>query len=166
MWIGRNRLEGDKISKIRWTDNGIRILGIYFSYDEKETMRINVDKRLDDIKCTFLRWKKRGLTLIGKIQLLKTFAVSKIMYFVSNIQIPDDFVKKVERMMFEFLWNGPDKISRATMYAEYVDGGLKFPNLRCMIERQLVKWIQRYIMQSNHNWKTFFDHYCKRFGGK
>ena len=157
MWIGRNRLEGDKISEIRWTDNGIRILGIYFSYDEKETRRMNFDKRLDDIKCTFLRWKNRGLTLIGKIQLLKTFAVSKIMYLVSNIEIPDDFVKKVERMMFEFLWNGPDKISRATLYAEYVDGGLKFPNLRCMIETQLVKWIQRYIMQSNHNWIFFLS---------
>ena len=27
MWIGRNRLERDKISEIQWTDNGIRILG-------------------------------------------------------------------------------------------------------------------------------------------
>ena len=166
IWVGKDRHNGEKTNDIHWADKSIRILGIHFSYDQEVVRKLNFDKRLDEIKCTFLRWKNRGLTLIGKFQLLKTFVMSKIMYIVSNIEIPDDFVKEVEKLMFQFIWKGPDKISRATMIADYTEGGLKFPKLKCMIETQLVKWIQRYYTESDHQWKLFFDHYSKRFGGK
>ena len=165
MWIGKDRQKGEKNTDLQWADKSIKVLGIHFSYDKEVCKKLNFDNRLEEIKHTFLNWKNRGLTLVGKIQLLKTFVMSKIMYIISNIEIPDDFVMAVEKLMFKFIWNGPDKIARATMFADYIDGGLKFPKLECMIETQLVKWVQRFYAESDHQWKLFFEYYCSRVGG-
>ena len=160
MWIGKNRHLGQKERGVTWPEKGIKVLGIYFSYDLEEVKRNNFDARLIEMKNTLAKWKNRGLTLIGKIQILKTCIMFKIIYLLSNISLPIHFAKEVEKVMFSFLWNGPDKTSRATMYADYSEGGLKFPNIQCMINTQLVKWIQRYFRNSDHNWpnggKTIF----------
>ena len=165
MWIGNDRLSKEKPQMIKWSDNGLRILGIWFSYDKKEAIRRNFEDRLGEIKRIFSMWKNRNLTLIGKIQILKTFIMSKIIYLMSNIEIPQDFVKEVEKLMFSFLWNGPDKISRSTMYAQYAEGGLKFPNLQCMIDTQLIKWVKRYYGNRNHQWVLLGDYFLKKLGG-
>ena len=112
------------------------------------------------------KWKNRGLTLIGKTQILKTFIMSKVIYLLSNISLPTEFVKEIEKLMFSFMWNGPDKISRATMYADYSEGGLKFPNIQCMINTQLVKWVQRYFHKSDHSWTIPFEKFLRLYGGK
>ena len=92
--------------------------------------------------------------------------MSKIIYVLSNISLPDHFVNEVEKMMFTFLWNGPHKIKRTTMFADYSDGGLNFPNIQCMVKTQLVKWIQRYFCKSAHNWTLLFEHFLRPYGGK
>ena len=159
MWIGKNRHLGEKERGITWPEKGIKVLGIHFSYDLEEIKRKNFDVRLIEMRNTLANWKNRGLTLIGKIQILKTFVMSKIIYLLSNISLPTNFAKEVEKLMFSFLWNGPDKISRATMFADYSESGLKFPNIQCMINTQLVKWVQRYFLKSDHNWTLPFEHF-------
>ena len=126
MWIGKNSHLGEKERGVTCPEKGIKVLGIYFSYDLEEVKRKNFDLRLIKMKNTLAKWKNRGLTLIGKIQILKTFIMSKIIYLLSNNSLPTDFAKEVEKVMFSFLWNGPDTISRATMYADHSEGGLNF----------------------------------------
>ena len=105
-------------------------MGIYFKYDLEEVKRKKFDARHIEMKNTIAKLRNKGLTLIGKIKILKTFIMSKIIYLLSNISLPTDFAKEVEKVIFSFLRNGPDKISRATMYADYSEGGLKFPNIQ------------------------------------
>ena len=52
------------------------------------------------------------------------------------------------------------------MYADYSEGGLKFPNIQCMINTQLVKWVQRYFRKSDHNWTLPFEYFFRPYGGK
>ena len=87
-------------------------------------------------------------------------------YLLSNISLPIKFIKDVEKLMFSFLWNGPDKISRATMFADYTERGLKFPSIQSMIDTQLVKWTQKYFCSPDQKWKIFLDHHVTKFGGK
>ena len=38
--------------------------------------------------------------------ILKTFALSQILYVSSVFHIPEDIVTEIENIMFNFLWNG------------------------------------------------------------
>ena len=44
--------------------------------------------------------------------------------------------------------------------------GEKFPNIQCMINTQLVKWVQRYFRKSDHNWTLPFEYFFRPNGGK
>ena len=66
---------GEKIQEIIWPEKGIQILGIYFSFDVDEAQKGNFDSRYAEMKNTLSKWKRRGLTLIGKIPILKTYII-------------------------------------------------------------------------------------------
>ena len=55
----------------------IQILGVYFDYDELSRKKANFEATLESIKRTLSMWKWRGLSLIGRIQIVKSFAVPK-----------------------------------------------------------------------------------------
>ena len=55
-------------------------------------------------------WKWRGLTLLGRIQIIKTFAIPKFMYKTSLISVSEDLIKDVNKLFYGFIWKGNDKI--------------------------------------------------------
>ena len=71
----------------------IKILGIYFGDEAKKREELNFWKTLESIKKTINLWKWRGLSLIGRIQIVKTFAIPKLIFRVSAISISKDLVK-------------------------------------------------------------------------
>ena len=56
----------------------IKILRVYFGYDVKQRDALNFRQTLKDVKKSINMWKWRGLSLLGKIQIVKTFAVPKL----------------------------------------------------------------------------------------
>ena len=53
----------------------VKVLGIYFSLDINVKEEINYKEILSKIKRLLGWWKQRDLTLLGKIQLVKVFAM-------------------------------------------------------------------------------------------
>ena len=43
-------------------------------------------------------------------------------------------LKELNKMLFEFLWKGVDKVTRASVINEYEDGGLRMVDLECMFK--------------------------------
>ena len=74
MWIGKSRnLQKDcKISKIKWPQNPIKCLGIYLGGTAEERKKLNWTDKIDKMNTTLQKWKKRDLTLIGKVQILNS----------------------------------------------------------------------------------------------
>ena len=83
-------------------------------------------------------WKWRDLTIIGKIQIIKTFIIPIFLYRASLIPLGNDFVKQANKIIFDFIWKGKDKVKRSTLVSEIEDGGLKAPHLESIIETQRV----------------------------
>ena len=73
----------------------IKILGIFFTYDQRKSRELNFDLTLKSIRKSLSCWQWRNLTLIGKIQLVKTFAMPKFMYRASFISFDKDIIKSV-----------------------------------------------------------------------
>ena len=86
----------------------IKILGVYFGGDAKKREELNFWKTLESIKKTINLWKWRGLSLIGRIQIVKTFAIPKLMFRASAISISKDLVKEAESIFYHFIWNGKE----------------------------------------------------------
>ena len=59
--------------------NTIKILGVYFGYDAKQRDELNFRNILKSLKKRINLWKWRGLSLLGRIQIIKTYAIPKLM---------------------------------------------------------------------------------------
>ena len=77
MWLGINRNNKKRPLGIKWTDGSMKILGTYIAYDSEASYNKNTKERLKDIRTIINLWKMRNLTLIGKIQIVKSFLISK-----------------------------------------------------------------------------------------
>ena len=71
----------------------IKILGIYFGGNEKETDDLNYRETLKAIKKSLNLWKWRGLSLLGRKQIVKTFAIPKLKFSASAIPISKELLK-------------------------------------------------------------------------
>ena len=50
-------------------------------------------------------WRKRNLTLEGKIIVFKTLALSKISHLCLTSVVPKQIIKEIENIQKNFLWN-------------------------------------------------------------
>ena len=70
-------------------------------------------------------WKWRNLSLLGKIQIVKTFAIPKFMFRASVIPTPKELVKEANSIFYNYIWNGKDKVKRCALISDIEKGGLK-----------------------------------------
>lgn len=85
LWIGSNKNEQSQPLGISWPKDPIKILGIYMSYDEQKNNELNFENKIKKCKQVINIWHMRNLTLIGRIQIIKTFIMSQFSYVTSVI---------------------------------------------------------------------------------
>ena len=165
MWLGRSRFSNKTPLNLKWTNTAIKILGIYFTYDETEILNLNYNDKLKDLERTLNLWKMRGLTLIGRI-LVKTLGISKFTYVASVTEINKDIIKQVNKLIYNFIWKGKKpRIKKRTLIGNYEDGGLKAPDFETIYHSQRAFWIKRYLDSNEAYWKETLNHYLKKHGG-
>ena len=104
---------------------------------------------------------------MGKIHLLKTYALSKLNYVSSLIVIPKWVILEVEKMSFEFIWRGKDRIKRNILYQKYGFGGIKISKYMLFVKSQRIMWLKRLIYgEKDSGWKMYFDYCCRNVGGR
>ena len=111
----------------------VKILGVHFTYDCSLRHKLNFKEIIDAIKTKLQLWKWRNLTIIGRIQIVKTFVIPLILYRAGSICIDKDVVTKADRIIFDFIWKGRDKVKRVSLVGDIKDGGLKAPHLESII---------------------------------
>mgnify|MGYP000500714607 CR=1 FL=1 len=94
---------------------------MYFGYDVKQRDALNFRQTLMEMKKSINMWKWRGLSLLGKIQIVKKYAVLKIMYRASVIPLSKEPIKEKNSIIYEFIWNGKDKVKRHAFISDISD---------------------------------------------
>ena len=51
-------------------------------------------------------WQKRNLTLYGKINIVKTLRLSKLVYSASVLTVPVNYTQQINKLIFNFIWAG------------------------------------------------------------
>ena len=165
VWMGKEQ-DNPQISLFGKLVQQVKILGIYFTLDVKIKEEMNYKEILSKIKKLLGWWKQRDLTLTGKVHLMKTYALSKLNYVSSLIAVPEWVMIEIEKITFEFLWNGKDRIKRKIMVQDYKNGGIRMTNYRLFVKAQRISWLRRLLYgNKNMGWKMFFDYCCKSVGG-
>jgi hypothetical protein len=166
MWLGENRNSSSKPLGLKWV-KGVKALGIHFSYNEKEMEEKNFVEKLKELKKLLALWGQRDLSIIGRIQVFKSLAFSKVIYQCNNLAVPQDFLKELNTIAFNFVWGyKPEKVKRTTIIADYVDGGMKMLDVESFVNAQKVMWVKRLLKKKEGSWKVFPDLLLSNFLGK
>ncbi len=130
-------------SGIKFTNNAVRALGVYIGHDRQKCYEKNWTNKLEKIKIIFERWKNRNLTLFGKILIIKSLASSILIHTMSIIVTPEEVLKEIEKLIFNFLWNSTDRIKRKTLIGSKRDGGIKMLDIFCKDKALKAGWFRR-----------------------
>ena len=100
-------------------------------------------------------WRSRSLSIKGKITIIKTLIIPQIHFLFSMIFIPENILKKIDTMLFDFLWNSkPAKIKRTTIIAPVSEGGLGMVDVYNVHLASKINWIKRLHDPSEAKWKS------------
>ena len=144
----------------------VKILGIHFTYDYRIKQKMNFEELINSIKDKLRIWRWRDLTIIGRIQIVKTFIIPIFLYRASMICLDKNFVNEPNKIIFDFIWKGKAKIKRLALISDIEDGGLKAPHLDSIIKTQRILCCQRLANEQPSSWKTILLHYLKPVGGR
>ena len=117
------------ISDYKWTNQDISVLGVTIAHDD--ILQKNYHSITKKVSNTLNAWNNRGLSLIGKVQVVNTLIASLFVYKMMVLPIiPKHTVKSVENIIREFLWSGgKSKIAYRILQNPKDQGGLNLVDL-------------------------------------
>ena len=80
------------------------------------------------------------------------------------MSIPQETIAELNRLLFQFLWNGTDKVTRLSTINEYDRGGLKMIDPDCMIKSLRLAWLKRIFSAQGGTWRNYLRHILVRCG--
>ena len=100
-WLVGRKKAKDTPFGFRWPKDSVYSLGIHFTKEKRITDALNFEKKLEDLQKILNSWKSLVLSL------------------------PEEFAKKVDKIVFDFVWEGkPHKIKKTTLIGDKDKGGL------------------------------------------
>ena len=163
--LGKSNMEHGRELTVKWVDD-ICITGITFCRDGINIKK-NTDCIIEKIEGQLDKWKIRYVSLIGRAQIIKTYAYSQVRFLSNMMVIPNEILNRIKTLAFGFLWNGSErgKVKRSAIVADLDKGGIKFPDIECIIKSQHIIWIKRYLHSSHHPWKDILNWQLRKLGG-
>ena len=164
MWIGSCRDNTETPLSLKWCKT-VKALGVHFSYNSEESLQKNFYDKISDIKKQIHLWSWRGLSLLGKVSIITSLLLPKLIYIFSILPPPSEFVALIQTPIYKFLWKGPDKITRKAAINSFDNGGLNLTDLETSIKSLRLAWISKILNSESLPWKSYLRYLLKPFGG-
>ena len=121
------------------------------------------DQKIDKMNSKLKVWRMRNLSYEGKVLLIRSLALSQVMYAIEMKTIDESHIKRINDIIFEFLWSGKSiRIKREICSLPKTMGGLNVVNLRSLIKVKRVQWILRFLKEgSGQNWAKLTENYIR-----
>ena len=136
-----------------WTNEFVS-LGIQYNINCLEKITdLNLEQKIFDMEKLISVWRCRNLTLIGKITIIKTLLISKIIHILLSLPKPSEaYFNKIENIFFKFLWQDkPPKFKISILENSTANGGLQFPDIRKIDLIMKASWLKR-LYRSDEGW--------------
>jgi len=153
------------------TKKEVKVCGKTFSTCQKIEMERNNEKKIAKLEKQLTIWSQRDLTLEGKINIVKTFGLSQVIYFLQNTYYNHKQLTKIESIIYKFIWTKgrwnnkqPERIKRSIMKNSYENGGLKAPDIQAIDLSLKTAYLIRIINTENHYKKDLVDYHIHKAG--
>ena len=134
----------DTCENLVWDATEFDLLGLHFSVDLENITTLNYLPILNKCQKIINQWKRRKLSPLGKITVIKTFILSSFNHIFTSLPAPNTFlIKTLNNLVYSFIWdNKPDKINRKQITNSYLHGGLKMVDIDVFIKCQKLTWLK------------------------
>ena len=163
------------------TSESVKICGVVFSNNKNLAYKSNIKDKILKLEKQIVRWLPRGLSMEGKLLIVKTFGLSQLIYSLQMCKITDEDLKLIEGIIFKFLWNrkwvgnqAPDRIKRDYLKLPFSGGGLNAPDMkdlnsalktkqfiRANASNHPIRFLQLYLMEKIGYYEYFKLEYAK-----
>ena len=118
------------MSQFVWSSEGISVLGVTIAHEC--ILEKNYDTIISKAKNILAAWYNRGLSLLGKIQVVNTLIASLFVHKIMVLpMIPNKVIKNLDNLIREYIWNGKKaKIAYHILQNSKKEGGLNLFNLK------------------------------------
>ena len=164
VWIGKKKYSSDTIKtkwKLSWNQNSFEMLGIKFHVDLHKIIEINYKQKITKMMSIIRNWKRRNLTPIGKITVVKALIMSLFNHLFTSLPNPsENIINEINTACTNFVWNGSVRVKKEVLKQSYEKGGLNYPDINAFITALKLTWVRRLLSQESP-WinlaKTCFD---------
>ena len=87
LWLGSMRHRKDAICNLQISDDPVYALGVHFTYNIELSHKKNFFEKLGSLKKTLSVWSRRDLSIYGRINIVKTLALSKLVFTSSVMEM-------------------------------------------------------------------------------
>ena len=153
----------------KWTSSSAKTLGVIFTTDKTQLLSLNLEPKIKEFKRCLKLWEKRNLTTLGKITVIKTFALPKLIYPLTVLpNPPNDVIIDIKKYMNEFIWKSKvNKVSQKTIIKDYDEGGLKMIDIESFMAALKASWVKRILDNNNKGlWKMTYIDILDKLGGE
>ena len=161
VWLGSKKYSADSIKtkfKLVWGTTSFKMLGIRFHVDLDKIININYTEKIEALRNLIKFWKRRYLTPIGKIVIIKSLMLPIFNHLFLALPNPEqNTIDTMNKLLFDFLWNGPAKIKKNVVIKDYSEGGLRMVNIACFIQSLKCTWMRRMFL-TNGKWISTVEH--------
>ena len=126
IWLGSKKHSKEVYHDVRWKldwgSTEFNLLGIDFSVELDEIVIINYNNIIPKILALLKQWKRRILTPIGRVTVLKTLIIPKLNHLFIALPNPSiDTLKSLTKDFFQFIWGSKcDRIKVPFLLTFYV----------------------------------------------
>ena len=156
IWVGSNRTSEVKICheiELDWVHQ-FTALGIQYDVRDLQNIALlNCNSKMAEVDRILLNWSRANTTLIGRILIIKSLALSKLVhFFIALPSPPKEFLREIDKKFYYFLWKGkPPKIKKKTLELDIKNGGLRMVNIINFEQSLKTKWLKK-ILHSDEVW--------------
>ena len=159
IWLGSKSGSDETLCEdleIKWENKEFKLLGITFTKNLDDMVSCNYNSKIKSIKKLLASWMRRDLTPIGKITVIKTLALPKLIHLFSALPDPNkQLVDEINKIFFKFIWGYKvERLKRNTIVSNYDEGGLNMVHLSSFISYIKLKWVKRYLLDNEGTWQN------------
>ena len=141
----------------------IKILGVRVGMDERQNAKLMWEETIGKTKKRLTFWRRRNLTLKGKILVLNSLFLSKIWYVLGSVSLPLPVLKTFKEMVTAFIWDGkPSKIAYETLIGRVEEGGLGLLDPLLRLKALRIKVVKHFMGEGHKEWKGTFEYFLNK----
>ena len=160
-----NNLAGlptERIGGIEIITGPEKALGVPIGETAEERVKM-WDNLISKVKKKLDFWRLRNLSLQGKVYIIRSIGISKLLYMLEMKTIDKNQLKYINELFWKFLWGGKNKrFSKDICYLPRSMGGLNLTNIYIIEKVKRVNWIIRFLKDdTGQPWTKLMENHLR-----